>query len=186
MIQLPFLSTESPSPGLKKRLLFLTPLNTINQMSHTWEDLTWRRSSCWEVHLGSTQCQIFCLGRPRHKNLEYAHHGLCSVRSFTGFITFHSYCLLHRLLFAESAKREAITLSWPELTELVGETDFLHNSSLLTGEETLNTYLGVAGSLDGLQIKVQLLASLVLSPVAGLVNIKVPDVPQPHTELSAG
>ena len=50
-----------------------------------------------------------------------------SSDQYQGFITitFHRNCLLFRLFLAESTEREAIALSWSELSEFVGETNFL-------------------------------------------------------------
>ena len=43
------------------------------------------------------------------------------------FITLHGDGFLLGQLFAESTETEAITLSGPELSELVGQTNFLHS-----------------------------------------------------------
>ena len=67
---------------------------------------------------------------------------------------------------------------------LVRQTSYAVVSS--TVRATVSPYLWVTRSLYCLQIKPELRSSLVIGPVARLVNVEVPDVAQPHAELSRG
>ena len=129
MIQLPCLSTESPDPGLKKRLLFLTPLQTwagwlvvniIRPQSAPPEENPFVDETVRVVLNVKYFVPVSLVAKTLIKQ------NISSDQS-KGFIiiTLHRNCLLFRLFLAESTKREAITLSWSELAEFVGETNFL-------------------------------------------------------------
>ena len=105
---------------------------------------TWRIFSCYGARPGSTQCQISCLGTPRHKNLQ-------QILSFSErddfFITLHGDGFLLGQLFAESTETEAITLSGPELSELVGQTNFLRSCEQHSPGDSQSLPLGYSESL---------------------------------------